>query len=303
VLLPFLPFVGDDFGLKQNLVTMTAAGFLTLLAAIAFVVGARVGGVVAGLWAALLHGFAPVGFLLVSQGNFSNIFGQLAAGLVLLLLVVLPNWRGPAAGLAIIAALLLGFLGHFGVFLSLVLTVPLLALTVWPRPIDRPDQTMALLRLYALALFLAFLIYYRHYLGLIADNAQRILTTGGGEELGWSAGMLDELDRTLRWLGWLGVPAAVVGAVGLWKTATRAGRLTVGWLAASAVFAVAALVLGLSVRYHFFALLGIAVAGGWLLARLGRLGWPGRALAAALAAFWVWDGLAFWYTRILTYLH
>ena len=304
-LLPFLPVVDHDFGLKQNLVTFSSAGLMTLLAAIAFTVAARAAGVAAGLWAALLHGFAPAGFLLVSQGNFANIFGQWAAGLVLLLLATLPDWRRPGAGLAILAALVLAFLGHFGVFLSLLLTVPILAFVVQARPIDRPDQTAALLRLFALALFLAFLLYYRHYLGLIADNAQRILAGRGegGEALGWNAGLLLEWRRTEQSLGLLGLPLAVIGAVGLWREGTRTGRLAAGWLAASAVFGVVGLVLGLSVRYHFFALLGLAVAGGWLLAWLGRRGLPGAMLAGLLALIWVGDGLTFWYSRILTYLH
>jgi hypothetical protein len=57
------------------------------------------------------------------------------------------------------------------------------------------------------------------------------------------------------------------------------------------------------VRYQFFALLGLAVAGGWALAWLGRRGWPGVILAGALAAVWVAGGLTFWYSRVLTYLH
>lgn len=305
MLLPLLPLAGGAEALKQHLITFSATGLLTMLAAIAFVVGARVGGVAAGLWAALLHGFAPVGFLLVSQGNFANIFGQWAAGLVFLLLATLPDWRRPAAGLAIVAALLLAFLGHFGVFLTLLLAVPVMALTVWPPPIDRPDQTGTLLRLFALALFLAFLIYYRHYLDLIVDDAQRILATRGasGEALGWNAGVVAEWGRTRQALGWLGLPLAAAGAVGLWRTGRRAGRLTVGWLAAGAVFAAAGIVVGLSVRYHFFALLGLAVAGGWLLARISERGRPGALLAGLLALAWVGSGLTFWYTRVLTYLH
>lgn len=305
LLLPLLPLAGGDEALKQHLITFSATGLLAMLAAIAFVVGARVGGVTAGLWAALLHGFAPVGFLLVSQGNFANIFGQWAAGLVFLLLATLPDWRRPAAGLAIVAALLLAFLGHFGVFLTLLLAIPVIALTVWPPPIDRPDQTGTLLRLFALALFLAFLIYYRHYLDLIADDAQRIMATRGasGKTLGWNAGVVAEWGRTRQALGWLGLPLAAAGAIGLWRTGRRAGRLTVGWLAASAAFAAAGIVVGLSVRYHFFALLGLAVAGGWLLARISERGRPGALLAGLLALAWVGSGLTFWYTRVLTYLH
>ena len=95
LLLPFMPFL--DAGARWPLVTHSSALLLTGLAAVAFVVAARAAGPAAGLWAATLHGFAPAGFLLVSQGNFANIFGQAAAGLLLLLLATLPDWRRPLA--------------------------------------------------------------------------------------------------------------------------------------------------------------------------------------------------------------
>lgn len=304
-LLPAFPFLKHDFGLLRALVTHSAALLLTALAAVAFIVAARAAGPAAGLWAALLHGFAPAGYLLVSQGNFANIFGQAAAGLVLLLLATLPDWRRPAAATALVAALLLACLGHFGVFLTLLLAVPAMALLVATLPPAGRRQALTLLGLFALALLLAFLLYYRHYVDLMIEVAGRIAAARaeGGQALGWNAGLAAEWRRTEQSLGWLGLPLAAAGLAGLWRNRTPAGRLTLGWLAASAVFGLVGLTLGLSVRYHFFALLGLAVAGGLALAGLGRRGWAGLALAVLLAAAWVGSGLLFWYTRVLTYLH
>jgi hypothetical protein len=304
-LLPFFPWVQHDFGLMQALVTHASALLLTMLAAIAFAVGARAAGPIAGLWAALLHGFAPASYLLVSQGNFANIFGQWAASLLLLVLVVLPDWRRPVAAVAIVAVLVLGFLGHFGVFLTLALAVPLLAVFIATLPPAGRRQALVLLVLFAAALGIAFLIYYRHYVGLIAENAQRIAAARaeGAEELGWTGGLGLEWRRTIEAFGWLGPPLGVVGAIGLWRSASAAGRLTLGWLATGVVFGLVGLLLGLSVRYHFFALLGLAVAGGWALAWLGARGRLGLLVACLLAAAWSWQGLSFWYTRVLTYFH
>jgi hypothetical protein len=128
VLLPLVSLLDRDA--LWPLVTHSGALLLVGLAATAYAIGARAGGPAAGLWAALLHGFAPAGFLLVSQGNFANIFGQAAAGLVLLLLALLPDWRRPLAALAIVAAIALACLGHFGIFLSLLLAVPAMALFI-----------------------------------------------------------------------------------------------------------------------------------------------------------------------------
>ncbi|MCC6626652.1 MAG: hypothetical protein IT340_04525 [Chloroflexi bacterium] len=306
LLLPLLPLVDHDFGLKQALVTHASAALLTALAGIAYVVGARVGGPAAGLWAAALQGFAPAGFLLVSQGNFANVFGQAAAGLVLLLLAVLPDWRRPLPALAIVAALLVALLGHFGIFLSLLLAVPVMAVFVATLPPPGRRQALTLASLFAVALLLAVALYYRHYIGLVAEVAQRVVaarTAGDATAaLGWNAGLGLEGRRTIEALGWLALPLAAGGLVGLWRGA-QAGRVTLGWLTAGAVFALVGLVVGLSVRYQFFALLGLAVAGGLTLAWLGRRGWVGRGLAVLLAVAWVGGGLLFWYTRILTYLH
>jgi hypothetical protein len=305
VLLPFMPFL--DAGARWPLVTHSSALLLTGLAEVAFVVAARAAGPAAGLWAAALHGFAPAGFLLVSQGNFANIFGQAAAGLLLLLLATLPDWRRPLAATGIVAAMMLAFLGHFGVFLSLLLAVPAMALFVATLPPAGRRRALTLLGLFAAALLLAFLIYYRHYVGLAVEVAGRIAAAraggGGADTLGWNAGLAPEWNRVVQSLGWLGLPLAAAGVVGLWRGRSEAGRLTLGWLAASALFALVGLGLGLSVRYQFFALLGLAVAGGWALAWLGRRGWPGVILAGALAAVWVVGGLTFWYGRVLTYLH
>jgi hypothetical protein len=304
LLLPFMPFL--DVADRWPLVTHSSALLLTGLAAIAFVVAARAAGPAAGLWAATLHGFAPAGFLLVSQGNFANIFGQAAAGLLLLLLATLPDWRRPLAAAGIVGAMLLAFLGHFGVFLSLLLAVPAMALFVATLPPDGRRRALTLLGLFAAALVIAALVYYRHYVGLAAEVAGRIASAraaGGAEALGWHAGLGPEWRRTLESLGWLALPLAAVGVVGLWRGRSEAGRLTLGWLAASALFGLVGLALGLSVRYQFFALLGLAIAGGWALAWLGRRGRLGVILAAALAAVWVVGGLLFWYSRVLTYLH
>lgn len=303
LLLPILPLVNHDAGLKELLITHSSALMMTTLAAIAFFVGRRIAGPTAGLWAALLHGLAPAGFLLVSQGNFANVFGQWAAGLVLLALVCWPDWRAPMALSTIVGLATLALLGHFGIFLTLLVAIPLLALAAMTLPPDGRRQGLVLLGLFAIALALAAGIYYRHYVGLVGEVAQRIITTRAAGEtgLGWQAGPIDEWRRTSESLGLLGLPLAAGGLLGLWRSGTLAGRLVLGWLAAGATFAIVGITLGLSVRYQFFALLGLAVAAGWTLAWLGGRGWIGRLLTLLLAAGWITGGLAFWWLRIFWY--
>ena len=305
LLLPLYQVVASDLALKSLAVTVFSAIQIAALAAGAFVVATRAAGPVAGLWAALLYGFAPAGYLLVSQGNFANIFGQAAAGLALAALVSFADWRRPVAALVIVLTLGLAVLGHFGVFLTLLGAAPLLAVAVaTTRPHGR-RQAVVLMVLFALVLAVCYLAYYQHFVDLVGENTQRIVATTAddAEDLGWSAGFAVEWRRTELALGWLGLPVGLAGVVALARVPNPAARLTLGWLAACVGFAAVGLVLGLSVRYHFFALTGIAIAGGVALAWLWRRGRLGVMAAGLVGLAWVGSGLAFWYTRIMTYLH
>jgi hypothetical protein len=167
-------------------------------------------------------------------------------------------------------------------------------------------QALTLLGLFGLTLAIVFAIYYRHYIGLIGEILQRITAARSeqpAEALGWQGGLGAEWRRTEQALGWLALPLALAGLPGLWRPASLTGRLIAGWLAAAALFGLIGLLLGLTVRYHFFALLGLAVTGGWALAWLGRHGWPGRLAAGLLATGWLVGSLLFWYDRIINYLH
>ncbi|HEX5502877.1 MAG TPA: hypothetical protein VFW96_09650 [Thermomicrobiales bacterium] len=311
-MLPFSYVVGDG----ALLVEATAAAAIVAGALLTFALARRLTGADgAALWAAGISAVVPITYAMVSAGNFANLFGQgLADAYLVALILSYGRWRAWPVAAGLTALLVAAFLGHFGVFLSLLVAVPLgiVALLACGRDGAARGQAGALAASFAVALVAAFALYYRFHAALLLGYARdalggRLDARGGAvAQPGLLSRLRGEWDGFLLWWGWVALPLGLGGAVSLWR-ARRSPQLALAlaWLATAVVFVLVELVAGLSVRYHLFVLPPLAVAAGWLLWLLWqrRRYYAGPALALALGAFWLWQGLVLWVDRVLHAYH
>lgn len=308
-LLPFAR-LGVD---RALLVECAAALAVAAGALLTFALARRVTGADgAALWAAGGYAVAPIAYAMASAGNFANLFGQFLANVYLVALILTyGHWRHPVVAMGLTAALASALLGHFGVFLSLLATLPLLIAALAFRSGERRRQAFWLAGSAAVALLAAYTLYYRFHTDLVLGHL-RDFVAGRTDAQGDSparAGLARQLAGQARgmvlWWGWPAVPLAAIG-VNLLRRARRspALTLTLTWLATVLPFALLEIGAGLSVRYHLFVLPALAIAAGWALWRLTTLHrYAGPALAAATGALWLWQALALWVDRVLHAYH
>ncbi len=308
-MLPLAAVIGD----KALLVEVTAAFAVAAGAIMTFALARRVTGADgAALWAAGAYAVAPITYAMASAGNFANLFGQsLANAALLALILTYGRWGRPLVAAGLTAGLTAALLGHFGVFLSLLVAVPLLILVLAAGRGERRRQALFLAGGFAVALLAAYALYYRHHAPLLLGHLREFL--GGqtdaqgdaGERAGLARRIARQWDGLLLWWGWPALPLALLGVNLLRRThRSPALTLTLAWLATVLPFAALEIGAGLSVRYHLFALPALAVAAGWGLHRLWTLHrYAGPALSLALGGAWLWQGLALWVERVLHAYH
>ena len=307
-MLPFATFVRDT----ALLVEATAAVALAAGALLTFALARRVTGEDgAALWAAGAYGAVPITYAMASAGNFANLFGQGVANLALVgVILSLGRWRRPLVAAGLLALLVLALLGHFGVFLSLLVAVPLLALIAARGGATARRQGLALLACFGVALLITWALYYRFHTALLLGHARDFLageTNARGTE---EAATLPERLRNLwggllLWWGWPALPLALAG-VNLLRRVRPSPQLwlTLGWLGTAVIFAAGELVAGLGVRFQLFVAPALAVAAGWALWQL----WCshrrfGPLASLAIGGVWLWQGLALWGERVLHAYH
>jgi hypothetical protein len=309
VMLPFSWLLHDSVLLVEATAALAVAAGVVLTFALT---RALTGEDAPALWAATVYTVPPVAFIMASAGNFANLFGQLPATAYLVALTLTyERWRQPtvAAGLTIL--LFLGFLGHFGVFLSLLVTVPLIAVALALTGKEGRGQALALLASFVIALVAAFAIYYRFHAALMLDTVRDFLSgnlnaRGGtvAASTPWQRLVKEWGDVRLYW-GGLALPLGIGGAIVLWR-AHRSSRLLIAlvWLAACLPFAAGDLVASVSVRYFLFAAPALGLAAGWALARIWRLHrLAGPLLSLCLCVGWAWPTLITWTDRVLHAYH
>ena len=215
VMLPFAAIVRD----KALLVEVTAATAIAAGALVTFALARRVTGADgAALWAAGAYAVAPITYAMASAGNFANLFGQgLANGYLLALALTYGHWRraGVAAGLTL--ALTLALLGHFGVFLSLLVALPLLVVVLLFSGRAARGQALALAGSVAVALAAAYALYYHFHtrllLGYLADalGGQTGARGGAVATLSLAQRLRGVWDAALLWWGWPALPLMLAG--------------------------------------------------------------------------------------------
>jgi hypothetical protein len=278
-----------------------------------------------GLLSAFLFAFNPVSFFVYSWGNHTNIFGQFAATLLFaVLLTQRANVYSPLR-LSLFALALFFFLvaslAHLGVFLSLVLWLPLAF--VWllaSRKSEKRAYAVALLILFALGVTLAWLLYYAEFSTVLGDQAQRFVNdfvAGRAATKSASAVQLftpERIGALLRHIAEeLGLVLLVVGLIGLpfvWRKLSHVSRpLFAAWLVVAVAFAAIAFASTFSARFTLWAAPALALSGGVALASLfpprGIDGKKNRAmwLAYGACAFAFGQTMWLWLDRVLYAYH
>lgn len=306
-----LPFakLGVD---RALLVEVAAALAVAAGALLTFALARRVTGADgAALWAAGVYAVAPIAYAMTSAGNFANLFGQFLANAYLVALILTyGRWQRPAVAAGLTAALIAALLGHFGVFLSLLATLPLLGAVLACRRGESRRQALWLAASMAVAVLAACALYYRFHTDLLLGHLRDFLAgrtdaQGDAARAGLARQFAGQARGMVLWWGWPAVPLAAIG-VNLLRRArpSPALTLTLTWLATVLPFALLEIGAGLSVRYHLFVLPALAVAAGWALWRLSTLHrYAGPAFVAATGALWLWQALALWTERVLHAYH
>jgi hypothetical protein len=308
VMLPIANLVHD----KALLVETTAAVALAAGALLTFALARRItGDDGAALWAAGCYGVLPIVFAMTSAGNFANLFGQGVANFALIALILAwGRWDRPLVATGLTIALTLALLGHFGVFLSLLATVPLLAIVA---SIIRPDgrrQALALAGCFVAALVISYALYYHFHTSLLLGHVRDFLSgdtdaRGTEDSASFSQRLSNLWGGLLLWWGWPALPLALAG-VNLLRRLRPSPQLwlALAWLGTAIPFALAELVAGLSVRFHLFVGPALALVAGWALWQL----WCshrrfGPVASLLIGGFWLWQALSLWSDRVLHAYH
>lgn len=309
-----LPFAGlADAGIVLQIGTTLADslvivwGWLLLRAA-----GAPAG---AALWAGGMYLFALPLLRSLLVGEVANVWGQAFVGPMMLALwwwerrpatsrprsvdarqslASLSDWIHLAwvPGVCVVVALL----GHFGVFLSLLVffatyaAILLLGRGPWLR--------LSLLVAWGVAI--TIVLYYSAHAGIILDSPERVSVPFGVGRV-WG-----ELRKALMIQGLIGPLAFVLGVTGLVIVVRRLPQvraLMLGWWVSTLVSLGALLWTQQALRWTAFLFPAVAWSGGVALHTLAARGRTGRALAcAALTALLIW-GAVLWYSQIVSYNH
>lgn len=310
VMMPFSSWIDAALLVEVTATLVTVAGV-----PLTFVLARRLTGSDGpALWAAGAFTLAPVTYEMASAGNFANLYAQGVANLYLVALILLvARWTRPLVAALLSALLAVALLGHFGVFLALLALGPLMLLAVWvgSPPGVRKRRALALGGSYIAALALAWTLYYRFQAPLFADYLRLALasTSGGGQDsaprIPFARRLLFEWRGALASWGSIGVGVGLAGSVllaRLDRSITRA--LASAWLGSTLLFAVVAVVVGLSVRYGLFVLPPFAAAAGLAFTRVARARRiAGPVLASLLTGLWLWQTCAFWVARVLHEYH
>ncbi|MCL5256400.1 MAG: hypothetical protein M1319_01210 [Chloroflexi bacterium] len=266
------------------------------------------GGLAATL-AGFVYSFTPYTFMVFSWGNHTNLFGQWAALLLIAILItVITKPLAPVLSfILVLAASALTFTSHYGSLLLSLLSVALFLMLCllfldWQSRI----RTLYAALPVVVALILVSLVYYSHFVLLIAGQATAL---GGGGESSAAGSALGRIGRlSVSDLGLLGAfsPAFLVAGAGVAALARRARVFILAiaaWTLAAGAFGAFGAIVGMESRHELFATTALALAAGVLLAHLGWRSWAGRSVLALLMLFVAWQGMAVWFDRIIFAYH
>ena len=251
-------------------------------------------------FAAFLFAFNPVSFWIYSWGNHTNIFAQDAATLFFVLLFILPMTR-PRNFLLALFFLLLASIGHLGVFLSLLVFLPLaMFLRMVARDENARREALALGALFGIGLLLSWGLYYAEFSDALVTQTQNFISDfGAGRAAGRGGFSIARVGDVMRYiyeqLGWVLLLPGLGGIPLAWqKFDARARAVWGAWLLVGIAFALVTIGASFSTRYTLWAVPALALSGAlvlqWLMERGPR--WQYAAYVSCALAFaqtlWVW---------------
>ena len=293
-----------DIALLRIVCTIADAVAATLL--YCMVVRVR-GDRLAGACAVAIHHLIPLDFGVLALGNLTNAFGQALSVAALVMVASVPLQAARSAPTLLLTGILTAaFLSHTSTFA--VLSVACLATVVlywrYGGQALRPSARALALSV-IIAIVLAVVSYYAYYLETYRTQLSRIVTetaTAAPDAAG--RGIVARLLWVPRDLYlYVGIPTMILAAWGareLWR-AYRSDRLSLsilGWTLACAVFLVIGIATPAQMRYYLASIPVFAVVAGFGASAGWSAGGSQRAVAAALLAWGLVEGVRGWWLAI-----
>jgi hypothetical protein len=284
-----------------------------------------------GAVAIVMSALVPLPFVVIGNGNLTNAFGQSVALLALAAVASgLLSHRVLWTSAIFAAVLTLGLVSHVSTFTLLLAVVGLTAvgfLLLGRGVLTR--EALVIVVATAVAVLLAFGLYYRHFTDVYREAVTRVLspaaTTAPAPRVPGATGQVAALTRPLAWserasdalrqsidaVGWPMLVLAAIGASRAWRRGLR-DRLSIvvlSWLGVWVLFVVAGTLTRVDTQYQryasefigrvnlatFPAVVVLAASGlTWLWTCRGRLAWWSRGVAVVLGASTAAIGIHFW---------
>lgn len=296
----------SDMTLLRVIVTTTDA----LAGLLLYGMAVRVrGDRLAGAIAVALYHLIPLGFGVIAVANLTNAFAQsISVGALALMASGAVRFENRAMWALLTATLLAAFLSHTSTFAIGSVAAVLIAFVFWWRggPALR-SPAIAVLTAAILAVALAIVLYYAHFLETYRTELSRIgsetaaaAPDAGGRGIG---SRLATVPIYLRnYYGTAAVALALWGAAALWHRGAR-DRTTLacaGWTLACLLFLVIGILTPVDMRYYLAAIPVVAIAGALAAAFAWTSKGPRRVIAALLLVWAAVGGVNAWFGGRLT---
>ena len=237
----------------------------------------------AGVLAFFLYQVAPVGLLVLSAGNFTNLFALSITTIGFVFLIFTNDVGSKYLVLATAGLALVGMTAHFGMLLEGLLLWPLWTVCVFwlfPYPAG-PNRRVMLIVCVGASIFVVA-AYYIGYWPLVADQWQRTLGSGD-TSLGFFSRVANQAQFSFSVLrdlfGEVILLIATLGGVFLLRGRLLSSPLHLGvaiWIMVTALFFLIDMVTPLEIRYWFQALPVVSILGGMYLSSAFERGLLGK---------------------------
>jgi hypothetical protein len=257
---------------------------------------------IAALFAGGLYLFATPLLNAMLVGEMANVWGQaLVAPLALLLVCWQQSHAGRRPDLVLGIGMAIGLLGHFGVFLSLLIFLGVYALLQFPR-----GPWLRFAAIVAVALLAMIVLYYSSFATILAERGGVRVPFGWGRlrgALATSFGLAGMVGPLLGLLGLAGLALLLRDMRARVAAGVVLGPLLAAWFCSTLISLGSLLFTQQALRWEAFLFPALALTGGIALAGLHRQGRLGRSTAYALLAVSCVRGAALWYWQIASYQH
>ena len=262
---------------------------------------------IAALWP-----FARAPLEALCNANLPNVFGQGLFGVAVAGLVWSVAGPRPVMLTLALSALVLAaaFLSHFSTFSVGVPLVGAVALALAVRGgAEGRRQGLRVLAVGALAVLLAYGVYYRHFGEVYRATVDRVFSEDVVEAPG-SAIAATPATKFRRWIsgtsddyGLPGAPLAVMAAAGLVLLVRERRRDTftralLAWLVVWVGFSALGILTAVQMRVNLAAAPVFVCLGAWAIAELSTRGPVGRGLATLATLAVMWSGASLWFMCI-----